>query len=231
MWIRRDDAFQPIVESELFRQAEAISAARICSYSDEDLLQYLRDFLKEHGKLTERSIDACWHMPSPEVYNARFGGLIEAYRRIGYQLSRSYSHIERDRKLLPIRREFVEAVVRELSDAGASVRRNARPKLLVIGGAITVRVMVARCRPLNHSHRWLLRLNSPLKPDISVVARLIPGNESILDYFCFPRSAKYNRHVMLAAANSSEIDIYRFTDLTFLTDMLTSNRERARLPR
>src|SRR5258705_7002040 len=147
MWIRRDNACQAIVESDLFRQAELISAARIGSYSDEQLLQYLRDFLREHGKLTERSIDACWDMPSPEVYHLRFGGLLEAYKRIGYQPSRSFAHIERDRKLLPIRREFVETVICELSNLGLSVRRDARAKLLVIDKAITIRVIMAPLRP------------------------------------------------------------------------------------
>jgi hypothetical protein len=121
-------------------------AARVGSYSDEQLLQYLREFLEEHGKLTERSIDSCWDMPSPEVYHSRFGSLLEAYKRIGYTPPGSFFYLERDRKLLPIRRGFVRTVIGELTTLGVSVRQDGRTKLIFINEKFTVRVAVARCR-------------------------------------------------------------------------------------
>jgi hypothetical protein len=224
MWIRRDNAFQPIVESELFRQAEVIAAARVGSYSDEQLLQYLRDFLQKHGKLTERSIDACWDMPSPEVYHARFGSLLEAYKRIGYTPAGSFFHLDRDRKLLPIRRGFVRTVIGELTTLGVSVRQDGRTKLLFINEKFTIRVAVARCRSVNQSHRWLLRLSSPLQPDFLVLARLAPGNDNILDHFCLPSNAQ-KKHLTVTSLNCGAVEVYRSNDLAFLKDLVVSSLE------
>jgi hypothetical protein len=130
-------------------------------------------------------------MPSSEVYAARFGGLLEAYRRIGYEPPGNFSYVERDRKLLPMRRNFVATVISALQRLGASVRQGARTKLLLVNGSLTIRVAVARCCSVNHSDSWLLRpLQSPLLPDISVFARLSPGNETILDYFYLPAARR-----------------------------------------
>jgi hypothetical protein len=65
--------------------------------SHEELLEQLRQFLQKHGKLSEKLIKASLDMPSTAVYDVRFGGLAEAYRRIGYHPVRSLSHVERDR--------------------------------------------------------------------------------------------------------------------------------------
>jgi DNA invertase Pin-like site-specific DNA recombinase len=64
MWIRRDNAFQAIVDPELFRQAEVVAASRLGFYSDEQLLEHLRQFLLKNGRLSERLISASVDMPS-----------------------------------------------------------------------------------------------------------------------------------------------------------------------
>ena len=221
MWIRRDNAFQPIVDAEVFRRAELVAADRVGFYTDEQLLEYLRKFLQKHGNLTEREISASPEMPSSEVYAMRFGGLLEAYRRIGYHPPGNFSYVERDRKLLPMRRGFVATVISELQRLGASVQQEARTKLLLVNGSFTIRVAVARCRSVNNSDRWLLRpLHSPLRPDISVFARLAPGNETILDYFYFARSAHHPTQLTIASVNCAAIDSHRFKDLTFLKDFI-----------
>jgi hypothetical protein len=78
MWIRREHAFEGIVDPDLFQQAEALAASRLGFYSDEQLLQHLRAFVEKHGTLTERQISADPTMPCSEIYHARFGGLLEA---------------------------------------------------------------------------------------------------------------------------------------------------------
>jgi DNA invertase Pin-like site-specific DNA recombinase len=223
MWIRRDDAFPAIVDTELFRQAEAVAAARVWRYSDEQLLQRLREFLAKNGELTERSISADLQMPCSQMYNSRFGGLVEAYRRIGYQHPRNLSYVERDRKILPIRKGFTETVVDELTKGGASVRQDSRTKLLWINETLSIRVAVMRCRSRKHPDRWIMRLSSPVSPDATVVARLKPGNETILDYFCIPLAAQNSlTQLTLRAMAASPFDVYRYTDLAFLRDLVAN---------
>jgi hypothetical protein len=158
-------------------------------------------------------------MPCSQVYHARFGGLLEAYRRIGYKPPRNCSYVERDRKLLPMRRAFTASVISALTRLGVSVRNDAQTKLLVVNEKFTIRLSVARCRPVGQSQRWLLRLYSPLKPHITLIARLRPGDEEFLDYFCFPRGTQSLTQLTVAPLNAMAVDRYRFRDLAFLDDV------------
>jgi len=82
MWIRRDNAFEAIVDPKLYRKAEAQANARSGSLTDEQLLECLRQLLRKHGKQSERLLKASPDMPCGQVYAMRFGGLAEAYRRV-----------------------------------------------------------------------------------------------------------------------------------------------------
>jgi hypothetical protein len=219
MWIQRENAFEGIVDPVLFRQAEALSASRTRFYSNEELLQHLREFAEKYGTLTERQISADPAMPCSEVYNTRFGGLLEAYKLIGYQPTRDYSYVARDRKLLPMRKNLVAAISAVIVKAGSSVRQDARTKLLVINKKCKLRVSVARCRLIGQSQSWLLRVHSPLNPHLTVIARLAPGDSVIRDYYVFPRETETLTQITVAPFNSVAVDRYRFKDLSFLVDL------------
>jgi DNA invertase Pin-like site-specific DNA recombinase len=220
MWIRRDNAFHAIVDPELFRKAEAVADSRSGPLTDEQLLERLRDFLDKNGKLTERLIRANLDMPCAQVYNARFGGLAEAYRRIGYQPARSLSYVERFRAVLPIRRAFISEVMGEVVRLGASVRQDARTKLLTVNENFNMRLTIAPCRVLKRCHSWKLHLHSPLKPEVTLIARLAPGNKGILDYFYMPWSERNPTQMTVRQVNSTAIDVHRFSELTFLKELL-----------
>lgn len=55
--------------------------------TDEDLLDELRRLLAARGKLTSSLIEASQITHAPNTYIRRFGSLIAAYARIGYDLS------------------------------------------------------------------------------------------------------------------------------------------------
>jgi DNA invertase Pin-like site-specific DNA recombinase len=220
MWVRRDNAFQAIVDPELFRKAEAVADSRSGPCTDEQLLEYLSEFLHNNGKLSERLIRSSLEMPCAQVYNVRFGGLAEAYRLIGYQPVRNLSYVERDRALLPIRRRFIVSVMDELVSLGASVRQDARTKLVVVNQNLTMRLVIAPCRPCKRFDRWKLHLYSPLKPDFTLIARLAPENKAILDYFYFPWREEAPRQITVGRVKASAFNARRFNDLTFLKGVL-----------
>lgn len=60
------------------------SSPRPRGLSDEEMLDVLRNLVREHGAVTETMIDQRRDVPSYRAYNARFGGLRRAYRLIGY---------------------------------------------------------------------------------------------------------------------------------------------------
>lgn len=55
--------------------------------SDEDLLDELRRLLAARGKLTSSLIEASQITRPPQAYIRRFGSLMAAYGRIGYEVS------------------------------------------------------------------------------------------------------------------------------------------------
>lgn len=80
--------------------------------------------------------------------------------------------------------------------------------------------MISRCREtLTGRHRWLIRLENTLDPDITIAARLTPNNEDILDYYVFPQIETLTAHVRLAGENGIKLDSYRFDNLEFFLSM------------
>lgn len=99
MWVRRDGAFEPVVDVALFARARQIIEDRSRQFSDEELLTLLRELLVNEGALSGLVIDEREELPSSSVYRRRFGSLIRAYALVGYTPDRDYSYIEINRAL------------------------------------------------------------------------------------------------------------------------------------
>ena len=80
--------------------------------------------------MSERLIRAS--LPCTHVFTTRFGGLAQAYKRVGFQPRRNLAYVDRDRALTLIRREFVMRVVDTLTSFGASVQQDVRGQFLTI---------------------------------------------------------------------------------------------------
>lgn len=53
--------------------------------TDDEMLRLLRDLWQREGSLSTTLIESCPQMPSARSYRFRFGGLLTAYRKIGYE--------------------------------------------------------------------------------------------------------------------------------------------------
>ena len=60
-----------------------------------------------------------------------------------------------------------------------------------------------------------MRLDNSLDPDVTVAARLRPGNEEILDYYLLPSIDRLSDNLRLAQDNGIVLDVYRFENLNF----------------
>jgi DNA invertase Pin-like site-specific DNA recombinase len=119
-WVRLDNAFPAIVDPKVFRRSASVSVARQNRWTNQELLDGLRKFLNENGRLTARLITAAWEMPCTQVYESRFGGLTEAYKLIGYKSPMDLSWVKKYKELIPLRRSFTAQVVSEFQHLGAS---------------------------------------------------------------------------------------------------------------
>ena len=83
-WIRAENAFEAVVDSDLFIAAGKIINERTRRYSSAEALNHLASLLAEKGRLTRTIIDEIDEMPSSQVYYDKFGSLLQAYRQVGY---------------------------------------------------------------------------------------------------------------------------------------------------
>ena len=105
-------------------------------------------------------------------------------------------------------------------DFGATVSLKEDNDLLTINSEYTASLVLARCRETRAgSHRWQLRFDESLNPDIVIAARLQPGNEEILDYYLLPRLDVLTERLSLRPENGLILDVYRFNNLNFFMEM------------
>lgn len=87
MWVRKDGAFEGIVDPDFFDAAQRIIQARCARFTDDELLAKLSHLLERKGALSGVVIDEFEDMPSSSIYRHRFGSLLQAYQLIGYTIN------------------------------------------------------------------------------------------------------------------------------------------------
>lgn len=227
MWIRKEGAFEAIVSPEVFFTAQGILRARARRYSDDELIERLRQLYQTRGLLSGLIINETEGLPSAAAYAHRFGSLIRAYQKVGFTPDRDYRFLETNRFL----RQWHPNVVRETEAAiqalGGEVRRDPATDLLTVNHEFTASLVLARClTTAAGSRRWKIRLDTSLCPDITVAVRLNPDNDAAFDYYLLPRLDFGDTNLRLAELNAVQFDCYRFETLDFLYGMAERRRIR-----
>jgi hypothetical protein len=188
MWIRGNAAFEPIISEDLFGKAQKIICDRSRRFSNDELLEQLRNLLRREGRLSGLLIDDTEGMPSSSVYRHRFTSLIHAYTLISYTPERDYQFIETNRRLRLMHPAVITNVRERIGELGGSVIADPVTDLLSINGEFTASVVLARCTQTHAGAlRWQIRIDSGLKPDITVAVRMDQENRNPLDYYLLPR--------------------------------------------
>jgi Recombinase len=220
MWIRKEAAFEAIIHPDLFIRAQQIIQNRSKHFTDEEMLERLRDLYRRHGSLSGILIDESEEMPSSSAYRSRFSSLVRAYTLVGFSPSRDFAFIEINRALRRLHAKHCESLVKEMGEAGASVRQEPITELFVVNEEFTLSLIVARCQPTPcGSMRWNLRFETSLRPDVTIAVRLEPDNQSVRDYYLFPGTDLFTSRLRLSRENGILIDLYRFDDLRFIVGM------------
>jgi DNA invertase Pin-like site-specific DNA recombinase len=215
MWIRSDGAFPAIVDRNIFDAAQTIIKARSIRLTDQELLDALRGLCDRVGVLSGITIDETEGLPSSSAYRSRFGSLLRAYELIGYRPRRDYRYIEINRILRRRHPAVVSEVITALRQWGSIVAVDTTTDLLTVNGEFTASVVIAKCsRTPAGAHRWRLRFDRGLLPDITIVVRMAANNVDALDYYLLPSIDLVRGKLRLAEENGLGIDGYRFDNLT-----------------
>ena len=220
MWIRYDGAFEPVVDPQIFYQAQGIILERNRRFTNEEMIDRLKSLFQKHGKLSGILIDETEGMPSSSVYRSRFHGLVRAYRLVGYTPERDYQYLKINRFLRKMHPQVIDNAIMQIKDLGGFVERDAKTDLLAINQEFSASLVIARCwQTPAGSLRWLIRLDSGLAPDITVALRMDFANKDPLDYYLLPIIDIDMEKLRLAEQNGAHLDTYRFENLDFFFGM------------
>ena len=224
-WVRAEGAFERIVEPKMFLRAQESIRARRERMSDEEMLECLRQLYARRGYLSGIIIDEAGELPSSGMYQRRFGSLYRAYELIGFTPDRDYLYIEVNRRLRKLHVEIVSDIVHAIEGLGGWVAVDGATGLFTINGEFTALVVIARFRrTAGGAKRWIVRLETGLRPDLTVAARMDEGNEAILDYYLLPFADIATGRLRLAEENGFGLDAFRFDTLEYFFSMARRSR-------
>jgi DNA invertase Pin-like site-specific DNA recombinase len=227
-WIRRDGAFEAIVDVELFAQVQAIIAQRSIRLTDAQMLDALKLLLNRHGCLSGIIIDESEDSPSSSAFRSRFGGLLRAYQLVGFSPSQDYGYLEINKELRRLHPQIISDILAGIVKAGGTAVLDPRTDIVRVNDEFALSIVLARYRQTEAgSARWNIKIDHHLKPDITVAVRMDPDNQGPLDYYLLPHLTLGDAFLRLCEHNGLGFDAYRVSSL----DSLFALSERSKLRR
>lgn len=182
-WIRRENAFAGVVSRERFNQAVSERMRRRRQWSDDEMLDTLREILVEHGTVTPDLIDAAAG-PSVKSFAFRFNGLVAAMTLAGVSnMSLSRQTITRFR-LRCITRDMTIEIERCAALADAQVKKLS-PRTWTLNGAI-VRLLCTRCRYERSHPCWKVTVSHLPPVNFVIWVRMDQLNETAEQVYLLP---------------------------------------------
>jgi hypothetical protein len=219
MWVRRDGAFEAIVPLAQFIKAQHISEAKCIRRSDEEMLECLRQLWARAGKLSADLINEDRATPCADSFKSHFKALTHAYSLIGYEPNRKDTYGREKYRIRQRHRELFFAIKDKLRSYGATVEDHGPRASILINGQFTANVVLCYCcQTRERGQHWSIRL-TPSLPDVTIAARLKPGNMEIQDYYLFPNLDRLAKRLFLTKENQCRIDVYRFESLDFFLSL------------
>ncbi|OPY84050.1 MAG: hypothetical protein A4E65_00369 [Syntrophorhabdus sp. PtaU1.Bin153] len=220
MWIRANEAFEAIVDLKLFHAAQEIIQERNRQFSNEEMLEMLKQLYQSKGYISGLIIDEAEHLPSSNLYKLRFGSLIRAYKLVGFTPAVDYTYLEINKRLREMHPGEVAQIITAIKAMGGHIERDRATDLLIINNEFKSSLVIARCLSTSAgSLRWHIRFDASLHPDITIVARMNATNDKIQDFYLLPTGEIQKKSLLLAKDNGAFWDSFRFDSLDFFFTM------------
>ena len=219
-WVCARDAFEPLINRDLFDGARTIIDTRRHRLSDEEMLDALRALLQHRGSLSAVIIDEADGLPSSSAYRQRFGSLSRAYRLVGAEPRHDDSYIEINRALRAMHPQVVAKTIAGVEAAGGRVRRGSSDGRFWVNDELSLALVLSRCnQAASGLLRWIVRFDPGERPDLTIAVRMEPDHASIRDYYLLPRIDAQMPHVRLQEDNGVFLDAFRFDNLDYFMDL------------
>ena len=196
-WVVCANAFEPILSQDLFLRAQERFANFTIRLSDEELLERLRRLHKQHGKLSSRIIDRSRACPGLTTYEHRFGGLLNAYARIGYDAPEQRTYVSLRQRGIMLRNSFIKSLLETFPNQLQEIRRNKRykPVLRYRKTGLLISVVFARYCTRSADRSWIIETPKSKRRRMTLVGLLDVRGGTIESLRVFQNIPTKHRHM------------------------------------
>ena len=195
-WIVIPNSFEPVVSREDFDEAQRLRHVRRKKWSDEDLLNFLRQSYEEFGYVNSKVLFERTKAPGTAPYQQRFGSIADACKLAGVPPT---PHMEvtslRSKQRQAHKLRLLEWLDERYGRMGIGFYWHPYNRRACVEGALTMSVRIAHAQNSHGSQYWELSPDHDIGPDVCVFIRVARGGESVIDYFVVPGNLK--RHYFI----------------------------------
>jgi len=167
----------------MFNRTKQVRLHRGKHWTDDEMLDGLREILVENGKVSADLIDKS-DLPSAKSYALRFRGLVAAYEAAGVSgPSLSRATITRYR-LRCVTKDMVIELERCARRANAQIEKVTTRTYRVNG--VTVRLLCTRCRYERSHPCWKVTVRHAPAVDFILWVRMNQANEEVAQIYLLP---------------------------------------------
>jgi DNA invertase Pin-like site-specific DNA recombinase len=224
MWVRRDNAFEPIVSPETFAAAQMLIDQRRRLRSEQQKLSRLKAAQREKERLSEEIRAATRDARRPKPFEERFGSLGTAHRMSAYQPKPPNYVNDPEARIGSIVRFVATAVISGIETRGARAIYSDEACLVTIDGYLRMAIGIAWSAPNGiHGVFWSIRLRREIESHLTLIIRMDAANEEVQAYYLLPSNdLSHGKKRQLRLSNLVFRDACRFEDLEALYHALVS---------
>lgn len=174
-WVRREKAFEPIISTGLFMAAQSKDRAGRPDYTDGELLGHLRKLWSEYGFLNSKLIRSA-APPACKTYHNRFGSLLRAYARIGYDAAKRGNIMTPSAHQLAIATDAAEW----LRASGCVVTTTPTGQFLTMDEHIVIAPRAVAFHPTKARGHWRVRRSKSDRVDLVLAGLMREGQREHL---------------------------------------------------
>lgn len=191
-WLLQPRAFEPVVDPEVFEHAQRVLAEQRRPYSNEELLESLRQLLTAKGTLSYRVIEASPNLASVNTFIRRFGTLRRAFELAGHEYPWTAISHDYERQTKRFHDELLHQIKTLFPREVAIFRPDPEAwECLHVCGAFTVSLVVCPAIRRNRCISWVADSRRTERKTVTLLARLTADNTWFRDFYVMPTPGRH----------------------------------------
>jgi len=218
-WIKREGAYRPVIEPELFWKVQVEFKRRKIRYSAEEVLADIRKLLTKHGTLSRNMINNGPGIASAPTVRRLFGSLTAAYALVGFVPGPNNKYTKIDRRISLLVTKLGLDFSHFLSEKPiCEIHGNICR--MTLGGRQIVLMLARFVDRRAGAEQWYFPWKHVGMPDRLIIGLMAKGNARVGNYYtlCDSELEQFQRR---ARRDSPWLEPFRQRDLQSCADHFT----------